>query len=408
MSSDRRADRVRRRGRARRARAGATSAARRACRRGRGARSRPPASRGRLARAWRRRVLDRLERERVVAERVVRVVEERRQPTRRTRRSAPVARLAVARRRRRARSRRHDAPRSVVSVRSRTARGAQRHCPVGQLHGGRLRLLRACSSGDRACASGAQGRRFDSCQAHRMGRWRRAAPVESLPCGGMRGVAQLTGAVVLAGTLGVGTAQAAFLAPPATTPTIAAAAKGRLALVSPTTGIRVVLPEDASQPSWSPNGRTVAFVRGDDIYTLQIQTNTLKRLTNTPNADSGPAWSPNGAEIAWSANNDIRAMNANGNSSSASSPAARAVSSSPPGTLTARRSSLRPTATGTGTSTPSTSRPTCRARSSRRPEISATRPCLRTARSSHTHLAAPGTPTSGFPRSRALPRGSRP
>src|SRR5436853_5265732 len=29
--------------------------------------------------------------------------------------------------------------------------------------------LRACSSGDRACASGAQGRRFDSCQAHPVG-----------------------------------------------------------------------------------------------------------------------------------------------------------------------------------------------------------------------------------------------
>ncbi len=129
----------------------------------------------------------------------------------------------------------------------------------------------------------------------------------------MRGVAQLTGAAILAGTLGAGAAQAAFLAPPATTPTIAAAAKGRLALISPTTGIRVVLPETAAQPSWSPNGRTVAFVRGNDIYTLQIQTNTLRRLTNTPNADSGPAWSPDGSRIAWSANQDIRVMNADGN-----------------------------------------------------------------------------------------------
>ena len=42
----------------------------------------------------------------------------------------------------------------------------ERHCPVGQPHAGYTKPPRACSSGDRACASGAQGRRFDSCQAH--------------------------------------------------------------------------------------------------------------------------------------------------------------------------------------------------------------------------------------------------
>ena len=48
-------------------------------------------------------------------------------------------------------------------------RELERHDPRRDLHGGEatLPLLpRACSSGDRARASGARGRRFDSCQAH--------------------------------------------------------------------------------------------------------------------------------------------------------------------------------------------------------------------------------------------------
>jgi Tol biopolymer transport system component len=112
---------------------------------------------------------------------------------------------------------------------------------------------------------------------------------------------------------------AAALSPPARTPAIAASAKGRLALLSPTTRIRVVLPGGASQPAWSADGRSVAFVRDGDIYTLRVSSNTLRRLTNTPTvADSAPAWSPNGATIAWASGTgaelDIRLMNADGTS----------------------------------------------------------------------------------------------
>ncbi len=113
--------------------------------------------------------------------------------------------------------------------------------------------------------------------------------------------------------LGFAGSAAALVSAPETTPTIAAEGSGRLALFSPTTGLRVVLPENVSQPSWSPSGRAVAFVRGGDIYTFTLP-NTVRRLTNSSTPDNGPAWSPNGAEIAWSANNDIRAMNANGTS----------------------------------------------------------------------------------------------
>src|SRR2546427_6851909 len=60
--------------------------------------------------------------------------------------------------------------------------------------GARLALLRACSSGDRARASGARGRRFDSCQAHRpyvkLGAyaWRRLLP-QSEPAASASGLA---------------------------------------------------------------------------------------------------------------------------------------------------------------------------------------------------------------------------
>jgi hypothetical protein len=49
-------------------------------------------------------------------------------------------------------------------------REVQRGDSGRHVHRGYTRRPRACSSGDRACASGAQGRRFDSCQAHSRGK----------------------------------------------------------------------------------------------------------------------------------------------------------------------------------------------------------------------------------------------
>jgi hypothetical protein len=136
----------------------------------------------------------------------------------------------------------------------------------------------------------------------------------------MRGVAQVVGALVLGSGLGVGTAAAADARPPASVPAIAASAKGRLALLAPATGVRVVL-GSASQPAWSPDGRRVAFVSprngGSEIYVLDIVTNTLRRLTQSPGtADLNPAWSPDGGRIAWTTDTgddlDLRVMNADG------------------------------------------------------------------------------------------------
>jgi hypothetical protein len=56
-------------------------------------------------------------------------------------------------------------------------------------------------------------------------------------------------------------------------------------------------------PTWSPDGRQVAFsgLRGGttDLYSLDLESGTLRRLTADAFSDRQPAWSPDGASIAF-------------------------------------------------------------------------------------------------------------
>ena len=58
-----------------------------------------------------------------------------------------------------------------------------------------------------------------------------------------------------------------------------------------------------SHVSWSPDGRTLAISaqKGgmSDLYLLDLQTQTLRQLTNDRNADLQPAWSPDGRTLAF-------------------------------------------------------------------------------------------------------------
>jgi TolB protein len=56
---------------------------------------------------------------------------------------------------------------------------------------------------------------------------------------------------------------------------------------------------DSYNPSWSPDGRRIAFDDGGDLYVIKADGSGLHRLTSTPQKEFDPAWSPTGRIIAF-------------------------------------------------------------------------------------------------------------
>ena len=76
------------------------------------------------------------------------------------------------------------------------------------------------------------------------------------------------------------------------------------------------------EPSWSPDGRRLAFFTGRDgnneVYVMNADGSLPLNLTRNPMADTHPAWSPDGRRIAFvsvrDGDGEIFVMNANGSS----------------------------------------------------------------------------------------------
>ncbi len=81
-------------------------------------------------------------------------------------------------------------------------------------------------------------------------------------------------------------------------------------------------PAADSRPSWSPDGKRIAFVsdrsksNNYDIYVMDADGSRVTRLTDNEGLDGDPAWSPKGATIAFATNRsgdfEIYMMDANG------------------------------------------------------------------------------------------------
>ncbi|MGE5641928.1 MAG: hypothetical protein ACM3Y8_02860 [Byssovorax cruenta] len=65
--------------------------------------------------------------------------------------------------------------------------------------------------------------------------------------------------------------------------------------------------EDDYAPTWSPDGRRIAFVSrrdgNEEIYVMNADGSNPVRLTQDPNPDVNPVWSPDGTRIAYTSGN---------------------------------------------------------------------------------------------------------
>jgi len=67
---------------------------------------------------------------------------------------------------------------------------------------------------------------------------------------------------------------------------------------------KVLLDSIGASPTWSPNGKRIAYVRGQDIWTMNADGSNKVRVTTASSNERGPTWSPDGKRIAfWSDRN---------------------------------------------------------------------------------------------------------
>jgi TolB protein len=78
---------------------------------------------------------------------------------------------------------------------------------------------------------------------------------------------------------------------------------GALALVPALGGEpRILVRDSVYAAAWAPEGRRVAYVRGDSLYVRSLERGTARAIVGLPEM-SGLAWSPDGQHIAFAAGN---------------------------------------------------------------------------------------------------------
>lgn len=60
----------------------------------------------------------------------------------------------------------------------------------------------------------------------------------------------------------------------------------------------------SEDPTWSPDGRRIAFVRGGQIYVMNADGSGQRDLSTNRFYDESPAWSPNGGGVAFHRDDD--------------------------------------------------------------------------------------------------------
>ena len=130
---------------------------------------------------------------------------------------------------------------------------------------------------------------------------------------GSRLVAERGGSLVLLTSDGV---QVGPLVPNATSPDwssrgqIAFVRDGNIWIVRPGQPPRQLTRSGGASPSWAPDGRSLAFVRNDHLFSVRRDGKRLRRITTR--VASLPVWSPSGRSLAFVSNSDLYVVRADG------------------------------------------------------------------------------------------------
>jgi Tol biopolymer transport system component len=104
------------------------------------------------------------------------------------------------------------------------------------------------------------------------------------------------------------------------------ASRYTLAVAAPRRGpVRIVTTLDRPRPqypgtdtllthqAWSPDGSSLVFASGGEVFTATRKGARLRNLTRSPRVwDRAPAWSPDGTKIAWLRGGNVHVMNPDG------------------------------------------------------------------------------------------------